>query len=98
MAPCQHFLCNTCFYYYLSTAVSGGPQAIRTVCPIAKCNDLIAPSLFQKVVSEEDYGMYKKFYMNYFVDCCKAIKWCPSPGCEKAVHYPELTAIDVYCD
>jgi len=80
IAPCQHFLCKTCFYYYLSTAIKGGPQCVRTVCPITKCNEIISPNLIKKVVTQDDYKMYKKFYLLYFVDCCKAIKWCPAPG------------------
>ena len=63
-----------------------------------KCNDLITPKNFKELLSEEEYAMYKKFYMLYFVDCMKTIKWCPAPGCNKAVFYPEMTAIDVYCE
>lgn len=42
--------------------------------------------------------MFDKFYLNYYVDCNKAIKWCPAPSCDKAVWYPDLTSIDVFCE
>ena len=58
----------------------------------------MTPSMFEKILPEEEIKMYYKFYMNYFVDCDKAMKWCPSPGCDKAIYYPELTAVDVFCE
>lgn len=84
IAPCQHFLCKDCYYYYLSTAVKGGPSCIRTVCPLTNCNDLMSPNMFQKVLTPEEYKAYEKFYLYYFVDCNKALKWCPAPDCDKA--------------
>jgi len=97
IAPCDHFLCKTWYYYYLLTAVKSGPQCIRTTCPINKWNDLISPSIFKTVLSAQEHKMYDKFFLTYFVDCMKSIKWCPSPGCSKAVFYPEITAVDVFC-
>ena len=55
IVECQHYLCTTCFYYYMSTAVKSGPRCVQTVCPMTKCNQLMPPSLFKKIVSEEDY-------------------------------------------
>lgn len=65
---------------------------------MTKCHELIPPKMFKDVISPADYKMFEKFYLNYFVDCNKAIKWCPSPGCDRAVYYPELTAVDVFCE
>jgi ariadne-1 len=96
--PCNHFLCNTWFYHYLLTAVKGGPQCIRTTCPMNKWNDLIIPKNFKELLNEEEYSMYRRFYMLYFVDCMKTIKWCPAPGCNKAVYYHQMTSVDVYCE
>lgn len=30
IGPCGHYLCQNCYFYYLTTAVKSGPQAIRT--------------------------------------------------------------------
>ena len=98
IAPCGHFLWNICFYGFLSSAVKDGPQSIRTVCPISKCGDIISPEMFKNVINPDQYKIYDKYYTNYFVDCCKAIKWCPAPGWTKAVYHPELNAIDVFCE
>ena len=98
IVPWGHFLWNIWFYSYLSAAVKDGPQCIRTTCPINKWGDVISPNMFKAVISPDEYKVYSKFYANYFVDWCKAIKWCPAPGCDKAVFHPELNAVDVFCE
>ena len=98
VGPCNHYLCETCYGCYLTTAVKSGPMAVMTTCPINKCGKIIPPSMFEKICSKADYRMYEKFYLNYYVNSCREVKWCPAPSCDLAVVYPDLTSVDVYCD
>ena len=46
---------------------------------------VVSESIFQKIVDAEDYLKYARYLLRSFVDINKGVKWCPSPGCSKAI-------------
>ena len=36
------------------------------------------------------YLRYLKFDINSFVETSRSIKWCPGPGCQRAVRLPDV--------
>jgi ariadne-1 len=45
----------------------------------------VPQEVWKKLVNPADYKKYSRYLLRSFVDINKCVKWCPSPGCDKAI-------------
>ncbi|XP_022915198.1 ankyrin repeat and IBR domain-containing protein 1-like isoform X2 [Onthophagus taurus] len=88
MMSCKHVFCKTCWESYLTTKIQDG-DAHHILCPAYQCHILVPVELIEKLVSPEMARRYLQFDIKAFVESNKSIKWCPIPGCGRAVRLPE---------
>ncbi|RHY58528.1 hypothetical protein DYB38_008783, partial [Aphanomyces astaci] len=82
---CKHFFCVDCWVPYLQIKIQEGPGCITTTCPQHGCSERVSDSIFQKLLPKKDYMRFQEYLLRSFVDINKTVKWCPSPGCDKAI-------------
>ncbi|KAL4158608.1 hypothetical protein PRNP1_004384 [Phytophthora ramorum] len=82
---CGHVYCLNCWKPYLSLKIQEGPICVTTTCPAHGCKEVVSDIIFKKIVNPEDYRKYARYLLRSFVDINKGVKWCPSPGCSKAI-------------
>lgn len=85
---CEHQFCATCWERYLTLKIQEG-GAHHILCPAVRCNILVDVDFIEKMVSPEMARKYLQFDIQAFVEKNKTIKWCPQPGCGRAVKFPE---------
>ncbi|XP_076060868.1 uncharacterized protein LOC143036865 [Oratosquilla oratoria] len=85
---CDHQFCTCCWESYLTIKIQEG-DAHHILCPAVDCNILVNVDFIEKMVSPEIARRYLQFDIQAFVERNKTIKWCPLPGCGRAVRFPE---------
>ncbi|KAI4467590.1 rbr family ring finger and ibr domain-containing [Holotrichia oblita] len=88
MMSCKHVFCKQCWDSYLTIKIQNG-DAHRISCPAYQCYLLVPVELIVKLVSPEMARRYIQFDIKAFVENSKSIKWCPMPGCGRAVRLPD---------
>ncbi|XP_052236052.1 ankyrin repeat and IBR domain-containing protein 1-like [Dreissena polymorpha] len=84
-----HQFCRECWEGYLNVKIKeGGVHDIT--CPGYGCNILVPVEVIESVVSRDMARRYLQFDIKAFVDSNPNIKWCPFPGCGRAVRLPEV--------
>ncbi|WAR10894.1 AKIB1-like protein [Mya arenaria] len=84
-----HQFCKHCWEGYLNVKIKeGGVHDIT--CPGYGCNILVPVEFIENVVSRDMARRYLQFDIKAFVDSNPNIKWCPFPGCGRAVRFPEV--------
>uniref|UniRef100_A0A452G8Z8 Ankyrin repeat and IBR domain-containing protein 1 n=1 Tax=Capra hircus TaxID=9925 RepID=A0A452G8Z8_CAPHI len=87
--PCGHDFCRGLYvqlrisYYRIALGFQG--EAHNIFCPAYDCFQLVPVDIIESVVSKEMDKRYLQFDIKAFVENNPAIKWCPTPGCERAV-------------
>lgn len=69
---------------FLNLKIQEG-EAHNIFCPAYDCFQLVPVDIIESVVSKEMDKRYLQFDIKAFVENNPAIKWCPTPGCERAV-------------
>ncbi|CCI48337.1 unnamed protein product [Albugo candida] len=46
---------------------------------------IVNSDILKKFVSDEDFRKYRRYLLRSYVQINKCVKWCPSPGCNKAI-------------
>lgn len=82
--PCGHEFCRSCWEAFLNLKIQEG-EAHNIFCPAYDCFQLVPVEIIESVVSREMDKRYLLFDIKAFVENNPAIKWCPIPGCERAV-------------
>lgn len=85
--PCHHF-CRECWQEYLHVKIKEG-HVHDITCPAFGCTKLVPVEVIENVVSRDMARRYLQFDIKAFVDSNPNIKWCPYPGCGRAVKFPE---------
>ena len=85
--PCGHVICKLCWEEYLKEKINTG-NVSKLKCPAYDCSELVPMSIIKTLIPEEIYQKYQKFGLDKFVTGKTDIKWCPHPGCERAVQVP----------
>ncbi|XP_044747423.1 ankyrin repeat and IBR domain-containing protein 1-like [Coccinella septempunctata] len=85
---CKHCFCKICWESYLTTKIQDG-DAHNILCPAYQCHILVPVEFIEKLVSPDMARRYLQFDIKAFVESNKSIKWCPIPGCGRAVRLPE---------
>jgi len=86
--PCGHMFCNLCWERYLSTKIKDG-DTHNILCPGHNCDKLVPVEITEKLVSRDMAKRYLQFDIKAFVDTNPNLRWCPHPGCGRAVKLPE---------
>ncbi|XP_049788774.1 ankyrin repeat and IBR domain-containing protein 1-like isoform X1 [Schistocerca nitens] len=87
-APCGHRFCTSCWENYLTVKIQAG-DAHGILCPAYQCPMLVPADVIEKLVSPDMARRYLQFDIEAFVESNRSIKWCPMPGCGRAVRLPE---------
>ncbi|KAF8727104.1 hypothetical protein HU200_019610 [Digitaria exilis] len=103
-AACSsHFYCDECWRGYIHAAVSDGHGCLSLRCPDPSCSAAVAMELVDEVADADDRARYAQFALRSFVDDNGGggrIKWCPGPGCARAVEFlgDAAAEADVVCE
>ncbi|KAG8232843.1 hypothetical protein J437_LFUL012647 [Ladona fulva] len=89
---CEHRFCTSCWEAYLTVKIREG-DAHRILCPAFHCHYLVPAEIIERLVSPEMARRYLQFDIKAFVDGNRSIKWCPMPGCGRAVRLPEVERV-----
>ncbi|XP_060638249.2 ankyrin repeat and IBR domain-containing protein 1 isoform X2 [Anolis sagrei] len=82
--PCGHEFCRACWEAFLNMKIQEG-EAHNIFCPAYDCFQPVPVEIIESVVSKEMDKRYLQFDIKAFVENNPSIKWCPTPGCERAV-------------
>ncbi|KAE8596194.1 hypothetical protein XENTR_v10016007 [Xenopus tropicalis] len=82
--PCGHEFCRVCWESFLNLKIQEG-EAHNIFCPAYDCFQLVPVDVIESVVSKEMDKRYLQFDIKAFVENNTAIRWCPTPACERAV-------------
>ncbi|XP_075869096.1 ankyrin repeat and IBR domain-containing protein 1-like isoform X2 [Nelusetta ayraudi] len=82
--PCCHDFCRGCWEGFLNLKIQEG-EAHNIFCPAFDCYQLVPVEVIESVVSREMDKRYLQFDIKAFVENNPLIRWCPQPGCERAV-------------
>jgi ariadne-1 len=82
---CKHWACNTCWTAYLSIKIQEG-QVSHITCPATRCSCVVTHDLIKARVPEKLFEKFLAFVTKSYVDQNPEVKWCPAPGCGKALH------------
>lgn len=91
--PCGHNFCLTCWKEYLELKISEGKVA-EVQCPGFDCSKVVPVEVVAKIIPQDVDAKYLKFGINAFVESNPSLRWCPHPGCGRAVYLedpPERT-------
>ncbi|XP_059164030.1 ankyrin repeat and IBR domain-containing protein 1-like [Physella acuta] len=86
---CTHKFCKVCWERYLNVKIQEG-DAHHITCPAYDCTMLVPVDIIERIVSRDMALRYLQFDIKAFVDSNPDMKWCPSPGCGRAVKLPDL--------
>ncbi|WVZ49969.1 hypothetical protein U9M48_001276 [Paspalum notatum var. saurae] len=92
-ACAAHFYCDACWRGYVRAAVGDGARCVALRCPDPGCAAPVVRELVDAVLEagaeeeEEDCrGRYARFWLRSYVEEGGGrVKWCPGPGCARAV-------------
>ncbi|PNF19231.1 hypothetical protein B7P43_G08208 [Cryptotermes secundus] len=88
LMSCNHQFCTSCWESYLTVKIQDG-DAHHILCPAYQCHILVPVEVIEKLVSPDMARRYLQFDIKAFVESNRSIKWCPMPGCGRAVRLPE---------
>lgn len=82
--PCGHSFCRNCWSEYLQVKIGDG-KVTQLHCPAMGCEQIVPFELISLVVGPDLSAKYLKFGLDAFVEASEDIRWCPNPGCTRAV-------------
>ena len=93
---CGHVYCNSCWGQYITTKiVDDGVSTFH--CP-GNCDTVLEDQeAFNLITHPAVKIKYQVLITNSFVECNKILKWCPSPGCHRAVQVQFVSPLPVTC-
>ncbi|KAL8591046.1 hypothetical protein ACOMHN_015669 [Nucella lapillus] len=93
---CLHQFCRHCWERYLNMKIQEG-DAHHITCPGFDCCMLVPVEIIENIVSRDMARRYLQFDIKAFVDSNPDMKWCPYPGCGRAVKLPEIDGMATSC-
>eukprot|EP00164_Ancoracysta_twista_P002215 GFYU01002926.1.p1 GENE.GFYU01002926.1~~GFYU01002926.1.p1 ORF type:complete len:785 (+),score=188.95 GFYU01002926.1:102-2456(+) len=94
---CGHRFCGDCWGGHLSIGIQEG-KALDLACMWPKCSSVATEDFVRKFVAEDVFTKYTSFVANMFVNENRHVKWCPAPGCGRAVHCANVGMVGVQCE
>ncbi|KAI1299305.1 Ankyrin repeat and IBR domain-containing protein 1 [Halotydeus destructor] len=92
---CGHRFCRLCWKAYLEHKLFEDDPS-NLFCPEFNCMHFVQIELIEKVLPTQLTQKFLQFDLNTFVDSNPEIKWCPEPGCERAVRLNDDTIHDLW--
>ncbi|XP_004293068.1 PREDICTED: probable E3 ubiquitin-protein ligase ARI8 [Fragaria vesca subsp. vesca] len=86
-AGCGHLFCCECWGSYIGISIADGPGCLMLRCPDPACRVAIAGDMIETFCSDEQKSKYSYYLRRSYIEGSKDTKWCPAPGCEKAISY-----------
>ena len=97
---CGHCYCSSCWSRYLTDKiVEQGASGSSVQCPGHGCAAVVEDRMVEKVVA--DPAVVDKYWLlvtNIFVEQHRQLRWCPGPGCGRAVRLEVPGAVRVECE
>ena len=84
---CGHQFCSECWTNWLNSSMDKGAECIFTCCIQFKCKNIVPGAFFQRMVDKNQRKKLEGYLATAFVRTNTYLKWCPGPGCDKAVEY-----------
>ncbi|XP_035231957.1 ankyrin repeat and IBR domain-containing protein 1-like, partial [Stegodyphus dumicola] len=78
---------------YLTAKIVDG-ETYNILCPAYQCPHMVPVDVIEKLVSTDMVKRYLQFDIKAFVESNPTMKWCPHPGCARAVKMPEFEKIN----
>jgi len=99
---CGHRYCMDCWAGWINASFDKGQESVFTECPYGelklKCKETVPPSFVLKMLSDQKKrDKFQEWQAVAFVKQNTTFKWCPRPGCDKAVEYKRKGAKKVTC-
>jgi len=95
---CGHHFCVHCWRNYLTGKIMDEGLASFIQCPGSECKILVEDDLVLRLMTSDAVEeRYKRRITEDFVLCHRLIKWCPSPGCTKAIKTSLVSHGKVQC-
>ncbi|GBG84486.1 hypothetical protein CBR_g38770 [Chara braunii] len=83
---CGQTICATCLRKYAASRINDGE--VRAIsCPGGGCARLLAESEVRELVDGGTFKRYQDQLANKFVAASNNVRWCPLPGCGRAVYH-----------
>ncbi|GHP08012.1 hypothetical protein PPROV_000675400 [Pycnococcus provasolii] len=95
-ASCGHRFCITCWKGYIHESVyNDGLGCLNLRCPDPSCGALVDADMVKRLAGDakettETLKRYESFMVRSYVEEGRHMKWCPGPGCNRAVVYNAL--------
>uniref|UniRef100_A0A0E0B6I8 RBR-type E3 ubiquitin transferase n=1 Tax=Oryza glumipatula TaxID=40148 RepID=A0A0E0B6I8_9ORYZ len=86
-AGCSHYYCVACWRGYVRAAVGDGARCLSLRCPDPSCPAAVVRELVDAVADGEDRERYGWFALRSYVEESAGMRWCPGPGCSRAVEF-----------
>ncbi|KAJ1276720.1 hypothetical protein BS78_05G236100 [Paspalum vaginatum] len=80
---CAHYYCDYCWRGYVHAAVADGARCLALRCPDPSCSAAVVADLVDAVAGADERARYA--LRSYVEESGGRIKWCPAPGCARAV-------------
>jgi len=98
---CSHRYCNDCWKGWCDAAFDKGQECVFTECIFGngktKCHELLPPETIKKHLDVKKQDKFQEWLNISYVKTSKNVKWCPRPGCDKAVEYKRKGMKKVVC-
>lgn len=94
---CEHRFCNTCWSKWLSAETDKGPASVFSTCPAYKCKEIVPERVFLSFLDEHKKKIFQTWLIDSLIQGNRSLKWCPSPGCCRAVEYKSGGMKEVSC-
>jgi len=81
--PCGHAACSDCWQGYMDNEIESGNHSFSCLvpgCPLLCLNNSVAAKC-----STEQFKAYKQNQSEFFLNCSRNLKWCPSPDCNTVI-------------
>jgi ariadne-1 len=95
---CGHRFCIPCWKGWFNASFEKGADCLFTNCPSYECKEIVPQEFFQRNITKEQRTRVEEWMTNAFVKLNARIKWCPRPGCDRAVEYGKLGMKTVTCE
>eukprot|EP01028_Stygiella_incarcerata_P007655 TRINITY_DN318_c0_g1_i2.p1 TRINITY_DN318_c0_g1~~TRINITY_DN318_c0_g1_i2.p1 ORF type:complete len:494 (-),score=90.89 TRINITY_DN318_c0_g1_i2:133-1614(-) len=94
---CGHYACEECWSGWVTAKLESGPSVIHSCCLMPKCPNVIPESLFKRVLPKDKYEVFSRYLLRSFVDDNPNVRWCPAPGCGRAIFCATAVSRKVVC-
>jgi len=98
---CGHRYCFDCWQGWCIASFDKGQECVFTECIFGtektKCHEILPPEFVKKQLDSKKQEKFQDWLNVAFVKQNIHVKWCPRPGCDKAVEYKKKGMKKVTC-